>query len=128
MEEKMNNSIYQTVLDSILSLNIPNWNEIVFYAQYDKDSYEMKFYVKHDGKFEDCFSLGIPTNVIVDVFIKLDKEVYKAREQLLKENHELWNVMTIIFDSDMHFRTEFDYSKVEDSVSYKSEWKKKKLN
>lgn len=123
----MDNNIFQTILDSMLSLNIPAWNKLVFYAQYDKDSYEMKFYIEHGGGFKDCFSLGIPTNVIIDTFIMLDKEVCKARDQFLKENHELWNVMTIIFDSNMRFRTEFDYSEVEDSISYKSEWKKKYL-
>lgn len=123
----MDNSIFQIILDSILSLNIPAWNKLVFYAQYDKDSYEMKFYIEHGGKFKDCFSLGIPTNVLIDCFVKLDKEVCKARDQFLKESHELWNVMTIIFDSNMRFRTEFEYSEVEDSISYKSEWKKKYL-
>lgn len=123
----MNNSIFQTILDTILSLNIPAWDKLVFYAQYDKDSYEMKFYIEHDGDFKDCFSLGIPSNVLIDCFIKLDGEVCRAREQLLKEKHELWNVMTTIFDSNMHFRTEFDYSEAEDRIAYKSEWKKKYL-
>lgn len=120
-------SIYQTVLDRILFLGIPEWNKLVFYAQYDKDSYEMKFYIEQGGKFKDCFSLGITSNMIIDTFIKLDKDVCKVREQFLKENHELWNVMTIVFDPNMHFKAEFDYSEIEDIISYKSEWKKKYL-
>lgn len=122
-----NNNIYQTVLNSVLSLSIPAWDKLVFYAQYDEDSYEMKFYIKQNEAYKDCFSLGIPTKEIIDAFVKLDKDISKFRKQLSKGSQDLWNIMTIVFDSNMHFKTDFDYSEIEDIISYKSEWKKKYL-
>ena len=54
----MNSNIYQIILDNILSLEMKQWDKIVFYSQYDEDSYEMKFYVKQNGMYTDCFHTG----------------------------------------------------------------------
>ena len=120
----MNSNIYQIILDNILSLEMKQWDKIVFYSQYDEDSYEMKFYVKQNGMYTDCFSLGFS----VDIFIEIDKELAKSRSEFEKENEDIWKVMTIVFNSDFKFKTFYDYSYVSDDViSYKRAWKKKYL-
>lgn len=122
-----NSEIYQSILDNILSLGISPWETIVFYAQYDKDSFEMKFFIKSGESYQDCFSLGIPDKTVTDVFFKLDKEIQEFRRQICENKQELWTVMTVTFNSDFHFKSDFDYSIVEDAIEYKSAWKKKFL-
>lgn len=122
-----NDQIYQTVLDGILSLGISQWEKIVFYSEYKQNSFEMKFYVKNSDGYRDCFSLGISDNIIMDMFIKLDKEICNYRKNISINKQDLWTVMTITFESDLQFKADFDYSIIEDIISYKSEWKSKYL-
>lgn len=122
-----NSRIYQSILDNILSLGISPWETIVFYAQYDKDSFEMKFFVKSGKGYQDCFSLGIPDKTVMDAFFKLDKEMQEFRRQIREDKQELWTVMTVTFDSDLHFKSDFDYCAVEDAIEYKSAWKRRFL-
>lgn len=122
-----NSEIYQIILDSLLSLGFSQWEKIVFYSQYDKNSFEMKFFVKNGETYKDCFSLGIPDKTIVNMFIQLDKEISRFRKLITDDKQELWTAMTIIFDSDLQFKAEFDYNVIEDVIPYKSEWKKKYL-
>lgn len=122
-----NNEVYQNVLDSILSLGISEWENVVFFSEYGNGSYEMKFYVKSNGAYKDCFSLGVPDKTIMDMFFELDKKICDFRKNISDNKRELWSVMTIIFGSDLQFKAEFDYSEIDDDISYKSEWKKKYL-
>lgn len=122
-----NNKIYQTVLDSVISIGITHWDKLIFYIQYDDGSFEMKFYIKQGDSYKDCFSLGIPDKTIVNMFLQLDKEFEKIRKQISDDKNELWTVMTIAFDADLHFKADFDYSFIEDDLEYKANWKKKYL-
>lgn len=125
----MDNRIYQNILDSIRSLTNSEWDKIVFYAQYDRDSYEMKYYSGRNGEYKDCFSLGIPDKTIIDVFIALNETIEKFREEFLRENKDIWSVMTVVFDKNEKVNAYYDYTDIsENTLSYKSEWKKRYLN
>ena len=113
----------------ILQSIIPNeWNSIVFYAQYSKGSYSMKYYVNFgNSEYIDCFKLnGITRSEIIKSFIRIDVELSKCRNCL--DEDKKWSVLTFQVDNTGKFKTDFEYSDIsENTIQYFEEWRKRFL-
>lgn len=124
----MDTSIYQIICDGITSMNLPSWKKIVFLAMYTDDSYEMKFYVRINEEYKDCFSLGIPIKDVVSMFSKLDKDILLHRNNMKQFESEKWNSMTLSFSRTGEFHVDYDYDNTSvDFIAYIEAWKAKHL-
>ena len=123
MEKKLYQALYETLSDVLPT----GWKRIVYYAQYFEGSYSMKYYVDSgNGKYIDCFSLGIGKKEIIDVFIKMDKLIAEERAHLPEKKK--WTVMTMSINEKGRFKVNYDYEDISDNtISYTREWKKKYL-
>ena len=87
----------------------------------------MKFYVYDGINTISCFDLKSHNKrKIVDTFISIDKELFKARDEMCKDDK--WSVMTMIVDNTGHMKTDFDYTDIsENSIEYMRSWEQKFL-
>ena len=117
--------MFQDTFDVIQELLPEGWSKVSFFAIYFDGGYTMKFYVKVDEAFEDCYSI-LADETVETAFKKIDKFISKERSTL-DEKH-LWNVMTMVVSSDGKMKTDFDYNDVsDDEIAYIRNWKKKYL-
>lgn len=123
----MNKIDYEKLLDELLDVVPANWNKIVLYAEYTAASYSFKYFVNSEDKYIDCFDLkGIDETLLIQKFMKLDEIIRPSRAGLSGKNK--WSVMTVVFQNDGNFKTEFDYTDIsENSVEYFQKWKTKYL-
>ena len=118
---------YEKILDELLDMVPTKWDEIVFYAEYTQVSYSFKYFVKSDSKYIDCFDIqGVTEDKLLQKFMKLDEIIRPSRADLSAKNKLI--VMTIVFQNDGNFKTDFDYADVsENSIEYFQKWKVKYL-
>lgn len=123
----MNKIDYEKLLDELLDMFPANWNKVVLYVEYTAASYSFKYFVKSEDKYIDCFNLkGVDETLLIQKFMKLDEIVRPSRAGLSGKNK--WSVMTVVFQNDGNFKTEFDYTDIsENSVEYFQKWKAKYL-
>ena len=123
----MNNELFQNVFDKIQDGLTEDWDKVVIYIAYYAGSYTMKYYVK-EGKegYIDCYNIpGITNAKLGKLFMSLDKIISPEREKL---GAKKWTVMTMIVTADGDFKSEFDYSDINDnSLEYEESWQKKYL-
>ena len=104
-----------------------DWAKVVIYVAYFSGSYTMKYYVK-EGKddFVDCYNIpGMTNSKLVKLFMSLDKLISPEREKL---GDKQWSVMTMIVTADGDFKSEFDYTNIDDTaLEYEESWEKKYL-
>ena len=123
----MNKINYEKLLDELLDVVPANWKKVVLYAEYTTASYSFKYFVSSEDKYIDCFDLkGIDETLLIQKFMKLDEIIRPSRAGLSGKNK--WSVMTVVFQNDGNFKTEFDYTDIsENSVEYFQKWKTKYL-
>lgn len=116
---------YQKIFDELQNILPADWDRVAFYAEYTEGSYSMKYYVKKDGKYTDCFELAnTPKGNIIKTFMSIDKIIGPIRSGM----KDKWNVMTLVVDKEGTFKVDFDYSDVEgQTISYHESWEKKYL-
>ena len=123
----MNNELFQNVFDKIQDGLTEDWDKVVIYIAYYAGSYTMKYYVK-EGKegYIDCYNIpGITNAKLVKLFMSLDKIISPEEKKL---GAKKWTVMTMIVTADGDFKSEFDYSDINDnSLEYEESWQKKYL-
>ena len=123
----MNKINYEKLLDELLDVVPANWKKVVLYAEYTATSYSFKYFVNSEDKYIDCFDLkGIDETLLIQKFMKLDEIIRPSRAGLSGKNK--WSVMTVVFQNDGNFKTEFDYDDIsENSIEYFQKWKTKYL-
>lgn len=123
----MNNELFQNVFDKIQDGLTEDWDKVVIYIAYFAGSYTMKYYVKEEKEdFVDCYNIPRMTNSkLVKLFMSLDKLISPEREKM---GDKKWSVMTMIVTADGDFKSEFDYTNIDDiSLEYEESWEKKYL-
>ena len=123
----MNKINYEKLLDELLDVVPANWKKVVLHAEYTATSYSFKYFVNSEDKYIDCFDLkGIDETLLIQKFMKLDEIIRPSRAGLSGKNK--WSVMTVVFQNDGNFKTEFDYDDIsENSIEYFQKWKTKYL-
>ena len=120
---------YQSIFNTLQEVLPDDWHKVVFYAQYGKNSYSMKYFVdSSDGVYTECFKLkGISKKDIIKAFAVIDSQIMPVRKELSKK--DTWSVMTLIVDDEGNFKADFEYEDIsEDSIGYYQRWKEKYLN
>jgi len=119
---------FQNIFD-ILQESLPEkWEKVVFYAEYTKGSYSMKYYVNSgDGMYVDCYDISkISKAQLLKKFMQIDK-IFAFERNRLKDK-EKWSAVTIILNRDGSFKSEFDYADIEGkTLEYHQKWKDKYL-
>lgn len=121
----INPSIYQTIFDEITAFINEKWERIVIYLEYGRTSYSFAFYVKESGKYTKCYSLkDVDEDKLMDAFRRIDKQVSEERES----EKATWTNMTMVVDSTLNMKTDFDYTDLsENAYEYSNNWKKQYL-
>lgn len=120
----MDAKIIQNIFD-VLQDGLPDtWEKVVFYAAYAQGSYSMKYFVKSENEYKDCFSLEeISENQIINLFVNMDEIISSYRNTL--KNSDKWSVLTMSVNSNGEFKTDFDYSDLSEKlISFEEDWKK----
>ena len=124
----MKNLPYQSIFNTLQEVMPKNWHRIIFYAEYDDNSYSMKYFVDlGDGQYTDCFKLkNISKNEIINTFAVIDSQIMPIRKELDKK--DTWSVMTLIVDESGKFKAEYEYDDISNnSIEYYRKWKDKYL-
>ena len=119
--KEINEEIFNEIQDYLPE----KWDKVIYWALYTNDSYSMKYFVKQDDKYIDCFDL-YEDEELIDLFIKLDEIIqnYKAK---LKE-FDRWTSMVLEVNSDGSFKTNYDYADLNDMIiEYEEKLKKEYL-
>lgn len=118
---------YEKLLDALLKVVPVRWDKVVLYSEYTPASYSIKFFVKIDGRYIDCFDLnGLNEDKLIEEFVKIDAIIRPSRKCL--SGKDKWNIMTVTFSSDGEFYADFDYTQeFENDVDYFQKWKQKYL-
>lgn len=121
----MNDKIFQKIFNVLRECVQGEWDKIVFRADYSEGSYSMKFWIKKQEEYQDCFDLEYLTDMqLIAIFMDLDEVLSKDRENM----HEKWSVMTIVFDYQRQFEAEYSYEDLsEKRMSFMEEWESKYL-
>lgn len=117
---------FQKIVDKIQEILPEKWTKAIFMVEYTSGSYSMRCFVdKADEHFQDCNSLEGQSKVkVIKIYKEINEEIKKCRSKL--EGEKLWYALTMCFDSDGKFKSEFDYtSHEENAISYIENWKKK---
>ncbi len=123
----MNEQDFQSIFEELQKVTPNDWERIAFYAEYSEGSYSMKFYVKSNDTYTDCFNLpDINKSELIKTFMKIDSVIKPIREHIPSEKK--FNVLTIIISSDGKFNADFDYTDIQDNVLvYHKNWENKYL-
>ncbi|MCR5607854.1 MAG: hypothetical protein K6G26_02170 [Lachnospiraceae bacterium] len=122
----MNEKSFQLIFDKLQDYLVDGWESLAFYAIYFKGSYSMKYYTKVNGKYVDCFELGKWSDMdLMKLFMSIDRVIAPERNAL--NGDKKWNSMTFIVNSEGDMKTQFDYSSIDDEITYVSEWKQRYL-
>lgn len=107
---------------SIISDTLPiGWSKVVVHCIIWSGSCEIEYYVRtqHDS-FLDCFSLGVPEDVLMNRIVNLIA--------LIRKSQPKWNALTLTISSDGTFEADADYkSNINDPESYMKNWTYKYL-
>lgn len=116
---------FQKIYDVLQTVLPSEWDSVVFYAEYTEGSYSMKYYVKKNNKYIDCFEIkDIGKGDIIKAFMSIDKIITPVRNAMKKK----WNVVTLVISDKGDFKADFDYKDVEGkTISYHDDWEKKYL-
>ena len=116
---------FQKIFDELQNVITCKWNRMVFYAGYFESGYTMKFYLKNDGTYKDCFAL-FEEDRVMTAFSNIDKLLLQSREGA---SNNKWSVITIAVEQDGTMKSDFAYDDISsDSIEYFSTWKEKYLN
>ena len=117
--------MFQKVFDLIQD-NIPaDWDKLAFFAIYFDGGYTMKYYVKTEGKYLDCYNIAKEEKV-EKTFSDIDKVIEPIRYKL--SDKDKWKVFTMTVTSDGNMKSEFEYDDVSgNEIDYIRNWKKKYL-
>lgn len=107
--KEINDVIFNEIQDYLPE----KWDKVIYWALYTNDSYSMKYFIKQDDKYTDCFDL-YKDEELIELFIKLDEIIqnYKAN---LKESNK-WTAMVLEVNSDGSFKTNYDYADLKDII------------
>lgn len=116
---------YQKIYDELSKFITPDWEKIIMYIEYGKESYTFSFYEKtKDGYLNGYDIPGVSEEDIGDAFKRIDKSLVQERE---KEN-SLWTNMTMVVTKTGDMHIDFDYTDLsEGTYQFKKNWKKKYL-
>ena len=119
---------YQSIFNILQEILPDDWHKVVFYAQYDENSYSMKYFVDSgDGNYTECFKLkDISKRDIIKAFAVIDSQIMPIRKELSKK--DTWTVMTLVVDENGNFKADYEYKDIsEDLVGYYNGWKNRYL-
>lgn len=120
---------FQNIVDKIQVILPEKWIKAIFMVEYTSGSYSMRcFSDSEDGHFIDCIDVeGQSKLKVIKTYKEINEEIKKCRNEL--EGEKLWYALTISFDADGKFKSEFDYNSHEENViSYIEEWKKRYIS
>lgn len=125
----MNHDVdFQNIFDQIEEFLPVNWNKVIFYAEYGKNSYSMEFYTaKEGGEYTKCFALpGVNRADLLKLFQEINLLIRKKRDTITSE--KLWSNMTMTVEHSGAFKVDYDYTDLlENAYEYKNLWKEKYL-
>lgn len=119
--------IFQKIFSAIEPLLPNGWEEMWYCADYEQDSYSMRFYVRIGDKINQLSQCdGMSQTVVINKAIEIDKFLAPHRNMLSEQNR--WNVLTMVVDNTGHFYVEYDYTDITDRYfEYIELWEKKYL-
>lgn len=123
----MNEAMFQAIFDKLQDFLPSAWEEVVFFVAYTPGSYSMKYYVKDNSVFTDCFNLpNVNRGQLAKLFIAINKDIAPVRKSLSEQ--AVWNVMTMTVDRQGKMKSHFDYTDIsENSIAYIRNWEEKLL-
>ncbi len=121
----MNEDIFQQIYEELADFFPIDWDKIIIYLEYGKNSYSFSFYVKEDDEYIKCYDLpDLNENELLKAYKKIDSIICDEREL----DNMMWTNMTIIISPDGEFSADYDYTDLsENSYEFKKNWKKKYL-
>ena len=121
----IDDKVFQTIIDEIISYFPENWKETVVYFEYGKASYTIDFFVKVNDEWVKCYDIpDISDKKLEKSFSKIDACVSK----MCRCGKDKWSTMTLTIERDGNFRSFMDYTDLsEGNYTYRKEWKKKYL-
>lgn len=122
----MDSNIYQMIFDEVSVFATEEWEKIVIYLEYGANSYSYAFYIKEGDKYTKCYSLpNVNEDELMNAFRRIDVQLSKERSA----TNATWTNMTMVIDSELNIKTDFDYSDLtENAYQYSKDWKSKYLN
>lgn len=112
---------YQGLYDIIADTLPGDWERIILHCLSWNGSCEVKYYIKCcEGVIKDCFELGLPDDVVLNITIRLISKIFVGEVQ--------WRALTLIIDDDGSFDAKADYtSNIDDTSNYLKSWSEQYL-
>ena len=114
----------------LVSIQPRGWQKVILYVNISKNSYEIFFYTKINGKYKKNFELEkIGYGLTREKTMKIFDEIYK--HLLSDQIKNKWKVCTFILNKDGKVSMEYDYdtnfNTFDEENDYKEGWKEKYL-
>ena len=120
----MSKEISDELFDIIQDYLPQEWDKVVYWALYTSNSYTMKFFVKKNDKYTDCFDI-ITEEELYELFKKLNNLIKENRG---KTKNDKWTAMILTVNSDGKFKTKYEYNDIDDNfIEYEANIKKEFL-
>lgn len=106
---------YQNIVDKLIDILPMKWENAIFMVEYTSGSYSMRCYSKElSGNFVDVMKFeGVSKASIVKIYKSLNEIFQKNRNEL---SDSCWYAMTLTFNKDGKFKTDFDYNSHDGNV------------
>ena len=102
-----------------------DWEKVVYWALYTDNSYTMKYFVKVNDKYIDCFDL-YSEDILFKLFKNLNNIIQECKNKNSKEN---WTSLILSVDTNGKFKTDYGYENISDnSIEVENNIKSKYLN
>lgn len=118
------------IANLLVSIQPRGWQKVILYANISKNSYEIFFYTKINGKYKKNFELEkLGYGLTREKTMKIFDEIYKL---LLPDQRTFkWKVCTFILDKNGKVSMEYDYdtnfNTFDEENEYKEGWKEEYL-
>ncbi len=120
----------KNISNLLASIQPRGWQKVILYANISKNSYEIFFYTKINGKYKKNFELEkLGYGLTREKTMKIFDEIYK--HLLSDQIKNKWKVCTFILNKDGKVSMEYEYdanfNTFDEENDYKADWKEKYL-
>lgn len=118
---------FQDIFNELLNILPSGWENAIFMAEYTSGSYSMRCYSKEsNNNYINVMKMkGISKPQVIKTYKALNDIFQKERMELVESS---WYAITLKFDKNGKFRSDFDYNSHEENVlEYLEQWEQKNV-